>query len=234
MKMTHIKHAFAIFCIILCCSDCFAKARDSSAIFKGENFREYRFDTEKEPSAGQLSAIWFILSNTGESNIHQMRGEKENKVYIRKSDENDGYMEAVYDGEGKLVTNSYNKGSFNYYYYREKPIKHFLFDSLPWLEWGNARDDPTTFDERLYYYTQDLSHGIQAYIFEAKEDMLPKIDFESLNEGERLAYQFFSYLLFNKKYSIKLEPENLERLKEDSKYYWEYFGQIHELLGYEK
>jgi hypothetical protein len=64
--------------------------------------------------------------------------------------------------------------------------------------------------------------------------MLPKIDFESLNEGERLAYQFFSYLLFNKKYSIKLEPENLERLKEDSKYYWEYFGQIHELLGYEK
>ena len=233
MKIPYIRDAFTVFCITFLCSHCFADFKDASAIFSRKNFREYRFDREKEPSKEQLSAIWYILSRTGEINIHQMRGERENRVFIRKSDKNNGYMEAVYDGEGKLVTNSYNKGSFNFYYYREEPMNHFLFDSLPWLEWGNAKDDPTTFDERLYYYIQDLDLGIQAYIFESKRETRPKIAFESLDGQQRLAYQFFSYLLFNEKYSIKLEANNLNRLKKDSKFYYQYFSQLRILLGVE-
>jgi hypothetical protein len=37
--------------------------------------------------------------------------------------------------------------------------------------------------------------------------------------------------LFNENYKIKLNDENIERLKSDGDYYWEYFYQIQETLN---
>ena len=114
---------------------------------------------DSEISSEKLSAINFILKNTFENNIHKMRGEEDNKVYTKNTGE-----EAVFDKDGKLVTNDWNQGSFNYGTY-EKPINKFEVDIWPWLVWGNTRKDPTTFEERFYYYIMDLDIGIQEYIF---------------------------------------------------------------------
>ncbi len=96
-----------------------------------------------------------ILSNTPEINIHQMNGATKNKVYVFE----DG-REAVYDAQGKLVTDPTNKGSYNYYNRVKEPLAHFAKDSDPWLKWGNARNDPSTPDQRLTAYLKDLKTGI--------------------------------------------------------------------------
>jgi hypothetical protein len=167
----------------------------------------------------------YILKNTYENNIHKMRGENENKVYTNK----DG-REAVYDKDGKLVTNSYNRGSFNYASY-DRPIEKFFFDIAPWLLWGNTRDDPTSFNERLYYYTLDLDYGIQKYIFEGYNEKLEIVSFNRLSEDEKEVYYIFMHIIFNENYEIKLTNGNLLRLRNDGKYYYEYFYQIQELLN---
>lgn len=111
---------------------------------------------DEEIPEENLSAIHYILKHTYENNIHKMRGEEDNKVYTKESGE-----EAVFDKEGNLVANDWNKGSFNYGSYSE-PINKFKVDIWPWLVWGNTREDPTSFDERFYYYIMDLDRGIQS------------------------------------------------------------------------
>jgi hypothetical protein len=76
----------------------------------------------------QLSIINYILKNTFENNIHRMRGENENRVYT-----NEDSREAVFDKDGNLVTNSYNKGSYSYAPYN-RPIEKFLLDIAPWFQ----------------------------------------------------------------------------------------------------
>jgi len=219
---------------LVCATDITEVDMDIGKILKSKNFKEYKFNTEKIPTPEHLSIIWFILSNTEEVKIHQMRGEKDNTVYIRTVKENGGYGEAVFDSTGKPVTNSYNKASFNYYFYENEPIKHFQNDTLPWLEYGNTRDDPTSFQERLYHYTLDLNGGIQAYISKSNSENLPKIDLNELSSNEKLVYQFFDYILFNVNFEIKLNKENLLELKNNSNYYWKYFAQIQKLLKVKK
>jgi hypothetical protein len=184
------------------------------------------YSRPQNPDQGQLSIIRYILKNTFENNIHKMRGETENEVYV-----NDDGREAVYDKNGDLVTNSYNRGSFNYYSTEKEPIKKFLVDIAPWLKWGNAEDDPTSFNERLYYYTLDLDYGIQKYIFEGSGDNLEAVSFDALTDDEKEVYYIFLKLIFNENYRIKLINNNMERLKADGKYYYEYFFQIQELLN---
>jgi hypothetical protein len=183
------------------------------------------YDRPKNPDSEQLSIIRYILAHTVENNIHKMRGEESNVTYINP----DG-REAVYDENGVLVTNSYNKGSFNYYDFETEPIKKFIFDTLPWLNWGNDPDDPTSIDERLYYYTLDLDSGIQRYIFYGSGDELEHISFSALSKEEQEVYYLFSFLLFSDEYKIKLNSENMERLIDDGEYYYEYFKQIQEVL----
>jgi hypothetical protein len=186
----------------------------------------FNYDRPKDPNPEQLSIIRYILRNTYEINIHKMRGETENEVYVHE----DG-SEAVYDKDGNLVTNAYNRGSFNYYSNEKEPVKKFIYDIAPWLYWGNTEDDPTTFDERLYYYTLDLDRGIQSYIFEGSEETLETVSFKELDKVEKEVYYIFLKLIFNEDYSIKLNNNNRERLRADGKYYFEYFFQIQELLN---
>ena len=180
----------------------------------------------QSPDQGQLSIIRYILKYTYENNIHKMRGETDNVVYV-----NEDGREAVFDKNGDLVTNSYNRGSFNYYSNEEEPIKKFLVDIAPWLKWGNTQDDPTSFHERLYYYTLDLDYGIQKYIFEGSRDNLETVSFHNLTSNEKEVYYIFLKLIFNENYSIKLNNNNIERLRADGQYYYAYFYQIQELLN---
>jgi hypothetical protein len=201
---------------------CYSQGNEGLII---RNLFSLDYNRPQSPNQEQLSIINYILKNTYENNIHRMRGETENRVYTAE----DG-REAVFDKDGNLVTNSYNRGSYNYASYN-RPIEKFLLDIAPWLKLGNARDDPTSFDERLYYYTLDLDYGIQKYIFEGSGENLEEILFNELSENEKEVYYIFMHIIFNENYRIQLNRENIPRLINDGKYYYEYFYQIQELLN---
>jgi len=185
----------------------------------------FNYERPRNPDQGQISIIHYILKNTYENNIHKMRGETDNVVYT-----NEDGREAVYDKDGKLVTNSYNQGSYNYGSYDE-PIKKFLLDIAPWLKWGNARNDPTSFNERLYYYTLDLNNGIQSYIFRGSNETLKTISFNMLSDDEKEVYYIFLKLLFDDNYKVKLNKNNIQQLRNSGEYYFSYFFQIQEMLN---
>jgi hypothetical protein len=190
------------------------------------SFFSFEYERPANPNSEQLSIIRYVLKNTYENNIHKMRGEVGNRVFV-----NEDGREAVFDEDGNLVTNSYNRGSYNYYSNETEPIKKFIFDITPWLQSGNSKDDPTTFNERLFYYTLDLDYGIQSYIFEGSNGTLETVSFNELPEDEKEVYYFFLKLLFNEQYKIKLSRGNIQRLRGDGEYYYEYFYQIQEMLN---
>ena len=191
-----------------------------------DGLKKLSVDLTSEIPDEKLSVINFILQNTYEINIHRMRGEEENQVYTKDTGE-----EAVFDKDGNLVTNDWNKGSYNFGTYA-KPIQKFELDIWPWLVWGNTREDPTTFDERFYYYIMDLDVGIQQYIFLDDKSELEKIKYSDLNETDKLVYHFFNYLLFNKNYTYDLSDKNIAEYKKSADNYWAYLAQVVALAGY--
>ena len=193
-----------------------------------DGLKELNIDITKEIPKENISIINYILKFVYENNIHKMRNEDDNVVYTKKTGE-----EAVFNKNGDLVTNDWNRGSFNYGKY-EQPINKFLLDIWPWLVWGNTKNDPTTFDERFYYYCMDLDHGIQAYIFLEDKSLLEKIEYSKLKEEEKLVYHFFNYLFFNEKFKYKLDERNIKKYKKSAENYWKYLSQIMELSGYKQ
>ena len=191
-----------------------------------DGLKELNIDITKEIPKENISIINYILKFVYENNIHKMRNEDDNVVYTKKTGE-----EAVFNKNGDLVTNDWNKGSFNYGKY-EQPINKFLLDIWPWLVWGNTKNDPTTFDERFYYYCMDLDHGIQKYIFLEDKSLLEKIEYSKLKEEEKLVYHFFNYLFLNEKFKYKLDERNIKNYKKSAENYWKYLSQIMELSGY--
>ena len=103
-----------------------------------------------------LSALFFILKNTPEHHIHNMRGAN-NRVYLHK----DGHQEAVFDHNGNAVTDCINMASYNYANPKTSPFMHLFKDTAPWLIWGNCRADPTSPSERFAAYMKDLHIGFR-------------------------------------------------------------------------
>ena len=193
-----------------------------------DGLKELNIDITKEIPKENISIINYILKFVYENNIHKMRNENDNVVYTKVTGE-----EAVFNKNGNLVTNDWNQGSFNYGKY-EQPINKFLLDIWPWLVWGNTKNDPTTFDERFYYYCMDLDPGIQEYIFLEDKSLLEKIEYSELTEEEKLVYHFFNYLFFNEKFKYKLDERNIKKYKKSAENYWKYLSQIMELSGYKQ
>lgn len=218
--------AFSLVLVLLNCQAMANKHLQEDEKFDIKTLFSFSYARPQNPDQRQLSIIRYILKNTYENNIHKMRGETDNVVYV-----NEDGREAVYDRNGRLVTNSYNMGSFNFYSNEKEPIKKFLADIAPWLKWGNTEGDPTSFRERLYYYTLDLDYGIQKYIFEGSRENLETVSFNNLTDDEKEVYYIFLKLIFNESYDIKLINNNLEHLRADGKYYYDYFFQIQELLN---
>lgn len=172
-------------------------------------------------SADRVNAIQLVLNYTYENRIHCMRGEEGNKVYVDK----DG-REAVFDEEGNLVENDWNKGSFNYGSYNNG-INKFLVDIFPWLIWGNGLNDPTSVDERFCYYLQDVFNGAQAYL--AEDLKMPEVKWNKLGDDEKNIVRFFNAILFEQEYAKKYVAKKIGSAEE----YNEYFSSVFSFCGFE-
>lgn len=104
-----------------------------------------------------LAWFWWTLAHTGELAAHNLNGAHGNTVWTSP----DGHSEAVFDSSEKPVTDPANKPSYNYGDPRRQPFKHFFFDTFPWLLWGNAGNDPTTFSDRLGAFWSDYLDGVR-------------------------------------------------------------------------
>src|SRR5262245_20590106 len=100
----------------------------------------------------KIRAIAAILRKSNEIEIHRMRGGRNNTLFLHP----DGHREAVYDGNGRLVQDGINDGSYNYFHPQRDALRHFTFDIAPWLLFGQSRNDPTTRAERIHAYSTDL------------------------------------------------------------------------------
>ena len=81
------------------------------------------------------------------ANCHQFTSEDKNNVKYVSAD---GIYEAIYDNNGYLVTDPRDVGTYNFASPIDEPIKHVIVDVLPWIVWGNSRDDSTEWYERLF------------------------------------------------------------------------------------
>lgn len=186
----------------------------------------FEIDMEEEIPQENLNIIYYVLAHTYENNIHKMRGESNNRVFTKT----DG-SEAVFDAEGKLVTN-YNAGSFNFAKY-EEPFNKWSLDIFPWIIWGSGNDDPTDSVERFYYYLWDVADcGIQYYIFEGSNKRLKKIKYKNLTNSEKHVVHLFNYILFNEKHDIEFNKKNAKNFQNDENLYYAYVTRIFDICGY--
>jgi RHS repeat-associated protein len=87
-----------------------------------------------------------------EANCHQFTASLEEPNF--KVVTLDGFYEVIYDYDGNIVTAPEDMGTYNYCPSQTSVIGHAVLDVLPWLIWGNTRDDSTTFIQRVYYMTE--------------------------------------------------------------------------------
>lgn len=134
----------------------------------------------------QIGFLLTILANTQELKIHQMNGAHGNKVLLHK----DGHKEAVFDHAGNRVNDCLNKGSYNYYHPSKYPLAHFTADMLPWLIFGNCRNDPSTREQRISAYISDVQLGFKKITAKDSNMTLPEtLDFSEY--GQSVAVSFY-------------------------------------------
>jgi hypothetical protein len=69
----------------------------------------------------------------------------------------DGFEEAVYDKEGKLVTSDENRGTFNHRSpYEGWGIPHVVEDVWPYVKWGNTINDKTPLIDRIHPFIRKI------------------------------------------------------------------------------
>ncbi len=71
-------------------------------------------------------------------------------------------MEAVYDFQGRLVTDLRYYGTYNYYSPTGGPwskLMHFVVDIVPYILFGNTPDDPAPAVDRI------LGHGFSEWMW---------------------------------------------------------------------
>lgn len=81
----------------------------------------------------ELAVINFVLKNTFENNIHQMREGTKNLVFVNTKGDKKEFPEAVYSPDSQLVKNDNNQGPFNYHITELAPLKHFATIFFPGL-----------------------------------------------------------------------------------------------------
>ncbi len=138
----------------------------------------------------KLRVIYSILQNTSEYYIHNMNGVTGNQVYFHV----DGHKEAVYDSNGNLVQDGINDGSYNYYDRKGTPLKHFCFDTHPWIIWGSSDKDITSQGDRIFSFVSDIELGVLSAI-DSKEYLDESIENQWDNLGQIQALAIFHLAL---------------------------------------
>lgn len=87
-----------------------------------------------EAAAAAPGSGWARMSQFN-SSFHQYGPDGGlNSKWVSKS----GHCEAVYDGNGSLITDNINGGTYNYSSPDADPIGHIFQDVIPYLQWGNG------------------------------------------------------------------------------------------------
>jgi len=157
-------------------------------------------DLENSEVKGKVAFIYTLLANTEELRVHQFNGTYDNEVYVKQEMVNGGYTEMVVkferdadgnkiDGTGKLVRDCENMGSFNYKHPKREPLGHFAQDMLPWIKWGNCREDSTTLKQRISAYTADIELSLERLVAVDSPYYLPNdFDFRGNGQAETIAF----------------------------------------------
>ena len=77
---------------------------------------------------------------------HQQNGASENDKWVSP----DGHMEVIFDGDGGIVTDDANTGTYNFSDPSGSPLGHFFQDMLPYYFWGNTPSDSTPVINRVF------------------------------------------------------------------------------------
>jgi hypothetical protein len=136
-----------------------------------------------------------------------MGGASGNSVLLGQN----GHKEAVYDKEGKLVTNCSNQGSFNFFHPVLRPLGHFEADTLPWLKSGNCTNDSTSYNERLKAWEKDFKKGLTVAIKNKDNlNILGSVTDKDIESSKTL--QMFVDSLQSE--SVELKAENVSKVVE--------------------
>lgn len=137
-----------------------------------------------EINSRKLQIIYLILQNTPEYYIHNLNGAAGNEVYVHV----DGHRESVYGPDGKLVQDGINDGSYNYYDRKKEPLKHFFFDTHPWIAMGSSEKDTTSQRERIFGFVSDFETGLSAAM-DSKDSLcnIKKDNWDRLGQIQALA-----------------------------------------------
>lgn len=189
-----------ILCLVSCATgpDQFANSMTSDYELK-----EYSgADLENREFKEKVAFIYTLLANTQELRIHQFNGASDNEVYVKSEMVNGGYPEMVVrferdangnkiDGTGKHITDCENMGSFNYKHPEREPLGHFSQDMLPWIKWGNCREDSTTLEQRISAYTADIELSLERLVAVNSPYYLPSgFEFRHNYQTETIAFFF--------------------------------------------
>lgn len=157
-------------------------------------------DLDNTNTKVKAAFIYTLLANTEELRIHQFNGAADNEVYVKNDIANGGYPEMVVrferdengekiDGTGVVVRDCENMGSFNYKHPQREPLGHFTQDILPWIKWGNCREDTTTREQRIIAYIMDLELGLERLIANQSGYYLPRgFNFKDSGQSETIAF----------------------------------------------
>ena len=91
----------------------------------------------------------FVRAPDSQNLYHRNKGQKDNVKYHSP----ETGQEVIFNGQGKIVTDVENIGTYNYFPVSESisinNILHVVADVLPYYKWGNDEKDTTSFGNRL-------------------------------------------------------------------------------------
>ncbi len=147
-------------------------------IVNKEKVFKYGYDPRHKDSKyhedGQLidiGGISFIKKDDSVSYFHQLIGKSKNMNNLGnvKYVSLHGYHELIVDKDGNIVNDPLNMGTFNYGtgsngwsddYFGIYEIDHLIDDVIPYLYWGNSKDDPSNMPRRLMWFADSVRTSI--------------------------------------------------------------------------
>ena len=123
-------------------------------IFKIVHYSRNYFNAEFPESSKDLKGLW---NSRIAADCHQFSvpadKRKDPKSRNKKYVSFDGHYEAIYGsgGEGQIVTDPRDVGTYNFISPAENKVGHGIVDVAPWVIWGNSYNDSTTISERIIF-----------------------------------------------------------------------------------